>query len=112
MVTARGDRGDALPEREIILCLPNKNQTALSQIFKENQKVPTKVLRQKLGRRQYEYFRDQILTINKHLKSKGILEPFQVYWTPEFGREQKAIQKRENTVLETGENCLFITVKS
>ena len=96
-------RGNALPEKEIILCLPNKNQTTLYQIFKENTRIPAKVLRRKIGRRNYERFRDQILTVNNYLKEKGILEPFRIYWTAENGREHKVIHKNENAIVETRE---------
>ena len=112
MITPKGDKGEILPKREIILYLPNKKQGEIFQLFKENKKVPVKILRRKIGRRIYETFKDQILTVNKYLREKGIIEPFKMYWTTENGREHKVIHKQENVLLETREKGLFITMNA
>ena len=101
-----------MQRKEIILHLSNKKQGNLYNLFTQNEKIPAKTLRRKMGRRNYENFRDQILNINEYLQEKGIREPFKIYWTTENGREHKVIHKNENATLETRENSLFITMQT
>src|SRR3989338_1160440 len=106
MTTERENHGNVLQTKEIILFIPNKKQEEIFQLFKESKKVPVKILRRTIGRRIYETFKDQILTVNKYLREKGIIEPFKMYWTTENGREHKVIHKQENVLLETREKGL------
>lgn len=112
MATAMGTTDESLQRREIILFWHKINSGALFKLFKEKESIPAKTLRRKLGRRNYENFRDQILIVNSYLVEKDILEPFKIYWTTENGREHKAIHKKENVLLETRNNSLFITMKA
>lgn len=112
MVTGRGDKGDALPEREIILQLPIKNKILLSQIFKENTKIPATSLKRKLGRRQYDNFKEIILEANNFLSSKGLPYPFLITFEEIDGRISKFYMKNIQLELEQKEKSLFAMLKT
>lgn len=112
MVTGRGDKGDALPEKEIILCLPSKSQGSLFSAFTREPVIPTKALRRKVGQRQYDNFRRNIPKINAVLQDLGAQPIFITEWSEVNGREQKIIKIRENIEIRYNEATGYAIIRT
>lgn len=98
-----------MQRKEIILHLSNRKQGNLYNLFTQNEKIPAKTLRRKIGRRQYDNFKELLLVVNEFLETKGIPRPILTSYEEKDGRVNKYYSK--NPFIDLSLEAGFVVLK-